>query len=154
MFMGIYSISSCSSSQKAVNGNYSYKTECMGIEGDGSETVLAWGNGRNYFDAVEQAKKNAVNDVLFVGISLGKEVCSRKPILTEVNVREKYDKYFNAFFADKGPYLDFVVLKDERIGDKIVRDRMKSGKSVTNSVVVRVLSSKLKEQLIKDDIIK
>jgi hypothetical protein len=152
LIRGIYCISSCSSSQRAVNGNYTYKTECMGIEGDGSETLLAWGNGRDRFDAIEQAKKNAVIDVLFVGISNGKDVCSKRPLLPEVNAREKHERYFNSFFSDNGPYKEFVSLKDERLGDKIFRDRMKTGKSVTNSVVVRVLTSKLKEQLIKDGI--
>ena len=37
-----------------------FETECLGIEGDGSQTLRAWGTGRNRADAVEQAKKNAV----------------------------------------------------------------------------------------------
>ena len=40
-------------------GNYTYDTECIGVEGDGSQTVKGWGSGRNREDAVEQAKKMA-----------------------------------------------------------------------------------------------
>lgn len=143
-----------SNAQKRTAGEYSYSCECMGVEADGSETILAWGNGRNRFDAVEQAKKNAVMEVLFNGIRDGKGGCSMKPLVPEVNAREKYESYFNAFFADKGPYLDFVNTADERIEDKITRDRQKGRKSVNNSVVVRVLRSELKKQLIKDNILK
>jgi len=52
--------------QKKIAGNYTYKTECLGIEMDGTQTVKAWGNGRNRFDATEQAKKNALNDVFLM----------------------------------------------------------------------------------------
>ena len=43
---------------------YNYKTKCMGTEMDGTYTLEAWGKGRNYSDATEQAKKNAVSDVM------------------------------------------------------------------------------------------
>ena len=121
---------------------------------DGSETILAWGNGRNRFDAVEQAKKNAVLDVLFNGIRKGRGACSIKPLVPEVNARTKYDVYFNSFFADGGEYLEFVSLQDERVGDKIDRDRQKGRKSINMSAVVRVERGLLKAKLIKDNILK
>lgn len=140
--------------QKKIAGNYNYKTECMGIELDGSQTVKAWGNGRNRADAVEQAKKNAIKDILFNGISEGKQDCDKRPLLFEVNASEKYEDYFNAFFTDGGEYKNFISLRDERIGDKINRDRKKARGSVTNGFIVRVLRSELKKKLIADGIIK
>jgi hypothetical protein len=140
--------------QRKIAGNYAYKTECLGMEGDGSFTLLAWGSGRNRFDAVEQAKKNAVRDVIFKGILEGKGQCDNKPLIIEVNAQEKYQDYFVKFFVDKGPYLNFVTLKDERIDDKITRDRQGASKDVTNSVVVRVKRYDLRQQLIKDGILK
>ncbi len=135
-------------------GEYTNSCECMGVEADGSETILAWGNGRNRFDAVEQAKKNAVLDVLFNGIRKGRGACSIKPLVPEVNARTKYDVYFNSFFADGGEYLEFVSLQDERVGDKIDRDRQKGRKSINMSAVVRVERGLLKAKLIKDNILK
>ncbi len=79
-------VSSCDP-QKKIAGNYNYKTECLGIELDGSITVKSWGNGRNRLDAVEQAKKNAINDVLFNGINEGKASCQVKPIVLNLNIR-------------------------------------------------------------------
>jgi hypothetical protein len=140
--------------QKKIAGNYIYKTECMGIELDGSVTLKAWGNGRNRADAVEQAKKNAVRDVIFTNILEGKQDCAKKALLLEVNAEEKYEDYFNKFFADGGEFKNFITLKDERIGEKISRDRKKARESVTNGLVVRVLRSELKSKLIADGIIK
>lgn len=140
--------------QKKIAGNYIYKTECMGIELDGSVTLKAWGNGRNRADAVEQAKKNAVRDVIFTSILEGKQDCAKKPLITEVNAEEKYEDYFNKFFADGGEFKNFITLKDERIGEKISRDRKKARESVTNGLVVRVLRAELKSKLIADGIIK
>ena len=97
--------------QKKIAGNYGYKTECLGVELDGSQTVKAWGNGRNRLDAVEQAKKNALRDVLFFGLLEGKQECQQKPLIFEVNAQDKYEDYFNKFFADGGEYKNFISLK-------------------------------------------
>lgn len=140
--------------QKKIAGNYIYKTECMGLELDGSMTLKAWGNGRNRFDAVAQAKKNAVRDVIFQSILEGKQDCAKKPLITEVNAEEKYEAYFNKFFADGGEFNNFISLKDERIGQKIDRDRKKARESVTYGLLLRVLRSELKSKLIADGIIK
>jgi hypothetical protein len=151
--IALFILPSCNS-QKKIAGNYSYKTECLGIEMDGSQTVKAWGNGRNRFDAIEQAKKNAVNDVLFNGIYEGKQDCEKRPVVAEVNARQKHEAYFNKFFADGGEYKKFVSLKDERIGQKISRDRKGARQSVTHGVVVRVLRAELKQKMIEDGILK
>lgn len=140
--------------QKKTAGYYAYKTECLGVELDGSQTLKAWGNGRNRADAVEQAKKNAMRDVIFKGIREGKQECNQKPLIFEVNAEEKYEDYFNAFFTDGGEYKNYVSLRDERIGDKINRDRKKMTESVTNGLVVRILRAELKAKLIADNIIK
>jgi hypothetical protein len=137
-----------------VNGNYNYKTSCVDVESDGSQTLLTWGKGRNRTDAVEQAKKNAVSDILFIGILDGNSICTKRPLLPEVNARERYEDYFNAFFKDGGDFKQYVSLKDERIGDHIFRDKKKSSNGVNLSVVVRVLVPELKTRLKKDGIIK
>jgi hypothetical protein len=121
---------------------------------DGSQTLKAWGNGRNRGDAVEQAKKNAVRDVLFNGINEGRQDCERRPLVPEVNAQKKYEDYFNKFFADGGEFKNFISLKDEKILDKISRDKQKARESVTHGLVVRVLRAELKQKLIADGILK
>jgi hypothetical protein len=150
----VFALTFSATAQKKTAGFYTYKTECMGVELDGSQTLKAWGNGRNRADAVEQAKKNAMRDVIFNGIREGKQECNQKPIVFEVNAQEKYEDYFNAFFSDGGEYKNFVSLRDERIGNKLSRDRKKTSESVTNGLIVRILRAELKAKLIADNIIK
>ena len=140
-------------SQK-ITGNYSFKTECFGSELDGSQTVKSWGYGRNWIDAVAQAKKEALSDVLFNGIRDGKVGCSTIPIITEVNARKKYSTFFNSFFSDKGSFNMFVSAKDERVWRTINRDKYKTREGVIRGVLLRIESSKLREYLIKNEIIK
>lgn len=139
--------------QKSTSGYYNYKTECLGVELDGSQTLKAWGTGRNRPDAIEQAKKNAVRDVLFKGIMEGKQDCEKRPLVPEVNADKKYEDYFNKFFIDGGEYKNYISLKDERLGIRIIGDRKATREGVTFSVVVRVKRSELKQKLITDGIL-
>lgn len=137
-----------------VAGNFSHATECMGVEGDGSQTVKAYGNGRHRWDAIEQARKNAVSDVIFNGLREGKPECEQRPLVPEVNARQKHEKYFNAFFADDGPYKEFVSTEDERLAQRVRRDKTRGRESVSHAFIVRVLRPQLKEKLIADGILK
>jgi hypothetical protein len=132
-----------------------HETECVNVELDGSQTLKAWGTGRYWYDATEQAKKNAVRDVLFKGHFAGNGGCLDQPLIMEVNAQEKYADYFNKFFRDGGEYKTFISLKDERIGKHIIRQRDAMNKDQSlYSVIVRVKRVELKEQLIKDGILK
>jgi len=135
-------------------GKISFDSECMGAELDGSQTLKAWGTGRNYSDACEQAKKNAVRDVLFKGIKNGYGDCNSIPVIMSQSAKFDYEDYFNSFFADGGKFSQFVNTKDERNLKKLKREKIKNGDQRTHAVVVRVLRSELKKQLISDGIIK
>lgn len=140
--------------QKQTAGNYSYSTECLGVESDGTQTLKTWGRGRNRFDAFAQARKNALYDVIFKGISNGSPECEVRPLVSEVNAREKYEMYFNKFFEDGGEYRHYVSMRDERWEKKLGRERKKGTGSVTVSAVVIVERPKLKAKLIEDGILK
>ena len=143
-------IIACNTSNK-LGAYYTYETECLGTEMDGSYTLRAWGTGRSQVDAMEQARKNAVRDVVFKGITKGKGGCQVKPILTEVNAHEKYRDYFNTFFADHGPYKQFVNNKDKIAGTS---KRQRTDAEIKYGVIVRVKHAELKQKLINDNILK
>lgn len=152
--VGTTTYSTAQKVQKKTAGFYDYETECLGVEGDGSQTVRSHGKGRNREDAIEQAKKNAVRDVLFKGISKGSSECNIKPILFNPNAREKFEDYFNAFFADKGPYLEFITTQDgSDMHSEVRKGRSQAGSQENYGVVVRVQRAKLKERMIQDKII-
>lgn len=136
--------------KKNLAGYYTYESECLGVELDGSETIRSWGTGRNRKDAVEQARKNAVRDVLFKGISKGKSDCDQRPVLVDMNAYEKHRNYFNGFFTDDGPYTQFTSTDD---GSRI-KGKSRTKDQVTYGVTVRVLRSQLRERMIQDNIIK
>ncbi len=128
----------------------SYETECLGVEQDGSQTLRAWGEGRNKADAVEQANKNAVRDVIFKGIRAGKADCNMRPLVTEVNAQEKYEDYFNRFFMDNGEYRKYVSSEDEKNHSKEYQKNLVGAKY---GVTVRVLRAELKARLKNDGIL-
>ena len=129
-------------------GYYTIESESLGSELDGSITLRAWGTGRNRFDAVDQAKKNALREVIFKGIRKGSPECNQRPLLPEVNAEMKYEDFFNRFFSDRtDDYKKFCSGKDERLDNKIFRRGMGDSKMVTYSVIVRVLRAELKDYL-------
>ena len=143
--------------QQKIAGAYAstYECECLGVELDGSQTIRSFGTGRNRGDAVEQAEKNAVREVIFKGISKGTGECHTKPLLMEVNAEEKYEDYFNAFFKDGGEYRNYISHKDgSNAHIELIQNRQKSGSQATYRVVVRVLRADLKAKLKADGIIK
>lgn len=139
--------------QTKIAGNYSYTTQCVGVEGDGTQTLKVWGSGRNRSDAFEQACKNAVYDVLFKGIRDGKSECEMLPLVPELNARKKYESYFNKFFTDGGEYKKYISMADEHTKYKGEREKKEGTGSDTYSAIVIVKRPQLKEKLIQDGIL-
>ncbi len=134
-----------------VAGNYTYKTECIGADLDGTQMLKAWGSGKKRNDAIEMALKNAVNDVLFKGITEGVNGCEMRPIVSEVNARQKYASFFNAFFASDGDYQQFVEMRDRFIQQG---DLKQTRTGLTAGIIVRVHHAQLKQKMAEAGIIK
>lgn len=132
-------------------GAYAQETECIGKEMDGSLTLRVWGSGRNRTDALEQAKKQAVYDVLFRGVAKGNTDYTMRPIMTEVNARERYQDYFDIFFMDRGEFLKYISMEDKRAGSTRVIKR--NYRDVTVGVTVRVLVPQLRARLKADGLL-
>ena len=127
------------------------KIECLGVEGDGSQTLRVTGTGRNVTDAKEQAKKDAVMAVIFDGIRSGMNGCDSRPLIQDMEARDKYEEYFDIFFMDHGEYLKYVTTEDRRI----FSDDTQVNKSFRHyRLTVRVLRSELKQRLIDDGLIR
>lgn len=130
--------------------NNRHHITCLGTEMDGSQTLRVLGYGRNRADAKEQAMKNAVWAVIFDGVREGSEGCNLRPLVTEVNARERYEEYFNRFFSDGGPFKEYVSLRDTK---KRSADRRKDKVGYTYEMTIRVLRSELKSRLKADNVI-
>ena len=131
-------------------GAFAQETECISKEMDGSLTVRVWGTGRNRTDALEQAKKQAVYDVLFKGITRGNTDYNMRPIMTEVNARQRYQYYFDIFFMDRGEYRKYISMEDKRAGSTRTR---RNYRDVTVGTTVRVLVPQLRARLKEDGLL-
>ena len=128
-----------------------FEPECLGVAQDGSQTIRAWGFGKDDDMAVDKARKNALYAVLFKGITAGVEGCNQRPLVPEVNARERYEDYFDRFFRDGGEWEKYVTGDDERLYGR-EEQRNKLGERA--GVVVRVLRSELRMKLKEDGILK
>lgn len=124
--------------------------QCLGVELDGSQTLRVLGYGRNRNDAKEQAMKNAVWAVIFDGIKDGVEGCNMRPLVNEVNAKERYEDYFNIFFSDNGVYREYVSLRDTKTGSG---GRHKDKIGYSYQLTIRVLRPQLKARLKADNVI-
>lgn len=132
---------------------YDYKSKVIASELDGSYTIRAWGRARYASDAYDQARKQALRDVIFYGVeSSTSTVQPLKPLIFEVNAEEKYEAYFNDFFKYGGEYTKYSsTIKEKRIGSsKFAKNEVQCIAEVT----VSVDRQKLKEKLQKDGILK
>lgn len=152
-------ITLCSSNaftQKNKNTNvaafYNYEVQCMGAGMDGTQLVKVWGYGKKPNDAIEQAKKNAVQAVIFKGIATGERGCMQKPLVTAPGAEQQFQDYFNAFFQPGGKYLNYVNLSSD--GSIDPKDRLKVGKQYKIGVIVSVSHAQLRKELEAAGIIK
>jgi len=120
------------------------ESTCHGAANDGSIIVRAWGYGTTQRKAIENAKINAVQDVLFKGIKAGQAGCPTRPIVEDISKRD--NEYFKKFFAVGGPYLQFVNLSTDD-----VPDRTKVGGRIKAGMYVVVDHRRLKKQMESDN---
>lgn len=125
--------------------------ECLGTELDGSQTIRVSGIGRTRANSREQCRKNAVWAVIFKGVTGGIGNCNMRPLINEPNAEEKYEDYFNAFFTDKGEYLNYCSMEDNK---KFSQKKAKAKTHANYTYTVRVLRPKLRQKLIEDGVLK
>ena len=128
-----------------------YETECLGVGYDGVQTLRVWATGRNRADALEQARKKAVYDVVFSGVYAGTGSCDARPVVLDPMAREKNPNYFNKFFSDGGDYKDYVTTAGQSTSTV---EYAKSDIGVLYGIVVRVDRSGLQARFRNDGIIK
>lgn len=139
---------------RQLDSTYAYNTftvECLGTDNDGTQTLRAWGKGSNKAQAIETARKNAVKAVIFDGITSGTGDCNKRPLVNEVNARERYEEYFDRFFSDGGIYKIFTSLEDEK---RFSRQKSSDNSMDNWGVVVRVDRRALHQRLTDDGVLK
>lgn len=146
-------LAGCRSHKVIPEASYStFQTTYVDAPGDGSLTLRAWGKGSDQGEAIEQAMRNAVNTVVFVGFREA-PTGYQQPLVTEVNARERYASYFDPFFANQGEYRRFVN-EVSRIDDSRLKSANKTATLKQYGVIVTVDVPALRQQLRNDGVIK
>ena len=84
--------------------NRTYQTECVSIETDGYVTIKIWDTKKGARYKLEQARKDAVNAILYSGIAGGNGCSTQPPILNKAEEQEKFKSIEKSFFARKGKW--------------------------------------------------
>ncbi len=144
-------MTSCGSKEKVVQ-TAAYReqpTECLGKAMDGSLTLKVWAKGTSRMEAIREAKKKAISEVLFQGIS-GSGDCNSYPVVDTPNARTKNEKYFNKFFDDGGGFKKFV----DEVEKRSEADNFQGANSQqVYGVVLKIDRPGLKKRMQKDKII-
>ncbi|MEO3402488.1 hypothetical protein AAFN85_01200 [Mucilaginibacter sp. CAU 1740] len=125
--------------------NWRYELEVVGTGVEGTYLVKVWSYSKKPVVATEQSKKNAVHGVIFKGFAGKRGIEGKPPLVTNVNIEQEKQQFFDDFFADGGKYMKFVNLTTD--GAVAAEDRMKIGKEYKVGVVVSVNVELLRKDL-------
>ena len=124
------------------------ETEVIKNDLDGHLTLKVYGNGINEDDAIDQAMRNAVNEVTFKGIVNGNGTRNVPPIFSNPNVKLDNQNYFDDFFLrDYRKYVQVVqkVKKMKGFG---------SSERVNLGVILEVDMNRLRRHYQNDGLLK
>ncbi|MBQ3172691.1 MAG: hypothetical protein IJB03_05685 [Alistipes sp.] len=121
--------------------NFRYDIEYCQTASDGMVLVKVWSYSKRSDLAMKQCRKNAVHGVIFRGYA-GAGTASHRPLVSDPTIESVKADYFEAFFADEGPYARYVGSMMD--GSAEVR---KVGKEYKVGVVVSVNKEMLRKHL-------
>lgn len=123
------------------------KTQVIRADGDGTVTVRATGIGRNRYYAIDNARRNALKDCIFKGLDIQGDAYMSKPLVMAVNANEKYESFFNAFFANGGDFERFVSGRQSSDRKLVSNRKQKNDIQAKVTITLRVERAALKEYL-------
>lgn len=131
----------------------------IGQAPEGSALVRVWTYSKKANVATDQAGKNAVHGILFKGYPSYNEgnnrIVGREAMITDANVQQEKQAYFDEFFADGGAYQRFISFIGNGEPDKILKVDKEYKVAITVIVQVDALRQRLQEDGIisKDEIV-
>ena len=141
---------SCGTISNTTSPYFSYETEYRGTSLDGVMQLTAWGKGSTRKEAITQAKRQAVHDILFKGITQGNTATTSLPLVIDPHARRIHEDYFQDFFSSEGFYSSCV--KVHHPYHTSIR-KYKNNEDKLYRVYVDVNRAALKRKLIEDKII-
>ncbi len=123
--------------------SFRYDIEYARSNADGMCLVKVWSYSKKSRIAADQCRKNAIHGIMFKGYSASDgTTVSQRPLVKDAAALTDKAEFFEAFFADGGPYGQFVSAVTD--GSMEVR---KVGKQYKVGVVVTVSKDQLRKYL-------
>lgn len=136
--------------KRETSGMYltNFEAVCEGTGTEGTQLFKIYFYFKREKNAGMHAKENAVKAILFQGIPAGKG-CVKRGLVTEDDYL-KNKAWFDAFFAEQGPYLMYVNLVGEGMIERVKMPK----KNYKAAWVVSVNYDNLRRKLEDEGIIK
>ena len=125
-----------------IQSEYAYvqmQPECISYNSDGSLVLRSWGMGSDKNSAIENAKRNALETVVFKG----------SPLISEPNVRERNPDYFNDLLGNPSNYSRYI--ETSKADSNQIHAKAESMQNW--SIVATVDIKGLRRQLVMDKVI-
>lgn len=150
--MALIAIGFTSCKTKMVQSTVPYQAnipvECVSQDPSGTQLLRVWGKGVDLDHAVENARKSAVETVLFSYITRGTGKYNSLPIIDNTTIRGAHSQYFKNFFKDGGEYKKYA--KKQNVNKDNV---LEGGNLVVVETIWLVDRPALKAKMKKDNII-
>lgn len=140
-------------STNVISSYYNYEIECINKNLDGSVVVKTWGSGINLDEAVLNARRKAIDDVIFKGIKKGKLNCNSDPILSNPNAKIENAAFFEDFYSKTGNFGKFVSRPDNTWYTNLVKYKVKFSVQKSYELLTTIDIVGLKEYLSSNKII-
>ena len=137
--------------QKRSQAYYDKPSLVLSATAEGTYVIRVQVRAKDAVVAFTEARRKVVREIIFDGVKAANSGMSDlKPLCFDMNAREKYEDYWNAFFSDEGPWKEFTSYKDRRAtSTRYERD----GRLMVETGTVTVDRAGIKKKLQADGII-
>lgn len=126
LLLTVLAFTSCKSKLKPRElGNYSYTTSAIDKR-ENKILVTAWGKGNSEEEALIEAKRNAINDILYKGIQSGNPSIRLSPVFMNKDAITQNQEFNASFFSNNGAFLNYVDYYDASISQSRSKKKRKA----------------------------
>ena len=130
---------------------YDQPSVVLSSTAEGTYVIRVQVRAKDAVVAFSEAQRKVVKEVIFDGVKAGNSgISDLKPLCFDMNAREKYEDYWNAFFSDNGPWKEFTSYKDRRA---VTTHYERDGRQMVETGTVTIDRAALKKKLQADGII-
>ena len=136
---------------KSSQAFYDQPSQVLSATAEGTYIIRVQVRAKDAVVAFREAQRKVVKELIFDGVKAGNSSMSDlKPLCFDMNAREKYEDYWNAFFSDGGEWTKYASYKDRRA---VTTGYERDGRQMVETGTVTVDRAGLKKKLIADGII-